>query len=145
MSIFSKRIKQRTEPAAAAGIVELRSGFSAFSGAAYENAIFRGAVDTIAKHAAKLKPRSVPAVQRLDRLLQTEPNPYMSAYDLLYKTATAYFCDNNAFILIHRDESESLRCIRSRPQAWNFCRPGHRCTANSCSGTAKASPCPMWM
>ena len=94
MGLFLRRVKQREQPTAAAGIVELRSGFSAFSGAAYDNIIFRGAVDAIAKHAAKLKPRTAPAMQRLDRILQIEPNSYMSAYDLLYKAATAYFCDN---------------------------------------------------
>jgi HK97 family phage portal protein len=86
-------------------------GFSPFSGAAYDNAIFRGAVDTIAKHAGKLKPYTVPGIQRLDRLLQLEPNPYVSAYDLLYKAATAYFCDNNAFILIHRDDNENVTAL----------------------------------
>ena len=109
MGLFSRRVRPRAGPEpAAAGIVELRSGFSAFSGAAYDNIIFRGAVDAIAKHAAKLKPRTAPAIQRLDRILQIEPNPYMSAYDLLYKAATAYFCDNNAFILIHRDDNENV-------------------------------------
>jgi HK97 family phage portal protein len=87
------------------------SGFSPFSGAAYDNAIFRGTVDTIAKHTAKLKPRTIPGIQRLDRLLQIEPNPYISAYDLLYKAATAYFCDNNAFILIHRDDNENVTAL----------------------------------
>jgi HK97 family phage portal protein len=53
----------------------------------------------------------MPTIQRLDRILQTEPNPYVSAYDLLYKAATAYFCDNNAFILIHRDNSENVTAL----------------------------------
>ena len=75
------------------------------------NAIFRGAVDTIARHTAKLKPYTKPTIQRLDRVLQIEPNPYISAYDLLYKATTAYFCDNNAFILIHRDESENVSAL----------------------------------
>ena len=112
MNIFTKLFKAKAEPKqTAAGVVEIRSGFVPFSGAAYENAVFRGAVDTIAKHAAKLKPHTTPAIQRLDRLLQIEPNPYITAYDLFYKTATAYFCDNNAFILIHRDESQNVTAL----------------------------------
>ena len=83
MNFLSKLFKPRAAPRVTAGMVELRSGFSAFSGAAYENAIFRSAVDTIAKHTAKLKPRTVPTMQRLDRILQVEPNPYMSVNILL--------------------------------------------------------------
>ena len=60
MGLFSRRVKARAGPQPS--VVELRSGFSAFSGAAYDNIIFRGAVDTIAKHAAKLKPRTAPAI-----------------------------------------------------------------------------------
>jgi len=108
-------------------MVELRSGFSPFSGAAYENAIFRGAVDTIAKHTAKLKPRTTPTVQRLDKLLQIEPNPYITAYDLLYKAATAYFCDNNAFILIHRDDSENVTALYNlTPASVEFLQSGDK-------------------
>jgi len=114
LNILTKLFKPKTQPpqqSSNAGIVEIRSGLSAFSGAAYENAIFRSAVDTIAKHTAKLNPRTVPAISQLDRLLQVEPNPHISAYDFLYKTATAYFCDNNAFILIHRDTSENVTAL----------------------------------
>lgn len=127
MNIFTKLFKLKAEPKAAAGVVELRSGFSPFSGAAYENAIFRGAVDTIAKHAAKLKPRTIPTIQRLDRLLQIEPNPYMTAYDLLYKAATAYFCDNNAFILIHRDDGENVTALYNlTPSSVEFIQSGEK-------------------
>jgi len=111
LNFITKLFKPKSEPKTAAGVIELRSGFSPFSGAAYENAIFRGAVDTIARHTAKLKPRTIPTIQRLDRLLQIEPNPYITAYDLLYKATTAYFCDNNAFILIHRDENENVTAL----------------------------------
>ena len=41
---------------------------------------------------------------RLNRLLQIEPNRYMTAYDCLYKLATQYFVHNNAFALLERDE-----------------------------------------
>jgi HK97 family phage portal protein len=111
LNILTKLFKSKNaekQNNTSAGVLEIRSGLSAFSGAAYENAIFRGAVDTIAKHTAKLKPRTIPAISQLDRILQTEPNPHISAYDFLYKAATAYFCDNNAFILIHRDNSENV-------------------------------------
>ena len=126
MSFITKLFKPRTEPKqTAAGVVELRSGFIPFTGAAYENATFRGAVDTIAKHTAKLNPRTIPTIQQLDRLLQNEPNPYITAYDLLYKAATAYFCDNNAFILIHRDKSQNVTALYNiTPSSVDFMQSG---------------------
>jgi len=112
LNFITKLFKPKETPPPGKRVeIPIYSGFSPFSGAAYDNAIFRGAVDTIAKHAAKLKPYTMPTIQRLDRVLQIEPNPYISAYDLLYKAATAYFCDNNAFILIHRDNNDNVTAL----------------------------------
>lgn len=95
------RLFKRKAPATRTGVMlEMQSGFTAFGGTAYGNAAFCSAVDTIARHTAKLKAHADEPT--LERLLQTSPNAYMSAYDLLYKTATAYFTTNNAFILIDR-------------------------------------------
>ena len=97
-----QKLFRRKEPQPPQGIaLEIQSGFTAFSGTAYGSAAFRGAVDAIARHAAKLKAHTDRA--EVETLLQTAPNPYMTAYDLLYRTATAYFTTNNAFILIQRD------------------------------------------
>ena len=97
----------RRKPAADKGVMlEIQSGFSAFSGTVYGNASYRAAVDAIARHAAKLKAHADSAA--VERLLSESPNAYMSGYDLLYKTATAYFTANNAFILIDRDGSGGI-------------------------------------
>lgn len=40
---------------------------------------------------------------RLATLLQIEPNPYMSAYDMLYQTYTHLYLKNNAYCYVHRD------------------------------------------
>lgn len=97
----------RRKPAADKGVMlEIQSGFSAFSGTVYGNAAYRAAVDAIARHAAKLKAHAGSAA--VERLLSESPNAYMSGYDLLYKTATAYFTANNAFILIDRDGSGGI-------------------------------------
>lgn len=80
--------------------LEIQNGFTAFSGTAYGNAAFRAAVDAIARHAGKLKAHSTDS--NIESLLSSTPNPYMTAYDLLYKTATAYYTTNNAFVLIQR-------------------------------------------
>jgi len=100
-------------------VLEIQSGFQAFSGSAYGNAIFRAAVDAIARHAAKLQAHT-PA-PRMDRLLTLEPNAYMSAYDLLYKTATAYYSSNNAFVLISWGEGgEPAAFYPLTPQSVEF-------------------------
>ena len=97
----------RRKPAADKGVLlEIQSGFTAFSGTVYGNAAYRAAVDAIARHAAKLKAHAGSAA--VERLLSESPNAYMSGYDLLYKTATAYFTANNAFILIDRDGSGGI-------------------------------------
>jgi len=80
--------------------MEIHNAFSSFSGTAYENATFRAAVDAIARHCAKLKAKTDSV--RLDKLLQSAPNNYITAYDLLYRAATAYFAQNNTFMLIQR-------------------------------------------
>lgn len=104
MNALQKLFKRKTEPAQGISL-EIQSGFTAFSGTAYGSAAFRGAVDAIARHTAKLQAHCDRA--GVENLLQNTPNPYMTAYDLLYKTATAYYSTNNAFILIQRDRDIS--------------------------------------
>ena len=95
-------------------------GFSRYGGDAYGNDIFREAVDAIARNAGKLKGSHVVAYAgerrqsddgKLNRLLQTRPNRYMSAYDFLYKLTTRLFLYNNAFAYLDRDERGALRAI----------------------------------
>ncbi len=87
--------------------------FSTWAGNAYENDIYRGAVDAIARNAAKLKGRHIIKYAdhtkcegdcKLSRLLQVQPNPYMSAFDMLYKLVTHYFLCNNAFAYIQKGD-----------------------------------------
>jgi HK97 family phage portal protein len=96
--------------------------FTPFSGNAYSNDIFRSAVDAIARNAAKLKACHVikttagrtngtNGTNGLDRLLQTRPNPYMSAYDMLYRMVTHYFLYNNAFAYLQKDIRGNLTGI----------------------------------
>lgn len=94
--------------------VELSNGqanFVPWGGDAYANDIYRAAVDAIARNAGKLKGTHVvqngdmrqQASGRINRLLQVQPNPYMNAFDMLYKTVTHYFLFNNAFLYIQRE------------------------------------------
>ena len=97
------------------------TGFSSFYGGdAYANDVYREAVDAIARNAGKLKGSH--AVQyadheraagdnKINRLLQIRPNPYMSAYDFLYKLVTHLFLYNNAFAYLDRDDRGNLKAI----------------------------------
>lgn len=117
MSIFQKLFGEKKAPASAER-VELMNGtvarFTTWNGDAYSSDIYRGAVDAIARNAGKLKGahiinygnnKHVEKDCRLNRLLQVQPNPYMNAYDMLYKITTHYFLYNNAFILIQKDDA----------------------------------------
>ena len=101
-------------------ISEPTAVFSAYCGDAYSNDIYRGAVDAIARNIGKLKGSHVISYAdhdkidgdcKLNRLLQVRPNPYMSAYDMLYKLATHYYIYNNCFALLERDERGSIAGI----------------------------------
>ena len=116
MSIFSRifgRVKPPARETSRAEIIGGGNAFSAWSGNAYSNDIFRSAVDAIARNAAKLKGSHIIKYRdheqvtgdcKLNRMLQVEPNPYMSAFDMLYKLFTHYFLYNNAFAYIQKDE-----------------------------------------
>ena len=108
--------KQQTER-----IEMLSSGtasFTPFNSNAYENDIYRSAVDAIARNAAKLRGKHIiyskDSNQRTDgdhnlnRVLNTRPNPYMSAYDLIYKLVTHYYLHNNAFAYLEKDDRGNL-------------------------------------
>src|SRR5699024_4939451 len=102
--------------------IELLSGgtpsFAPFNGNAYENDVYRTAIDAIARNAARLKGRHIiyskdnnkrtQGDQTLNRLLQVRPNPYMTAYDLIYKLVTHYYLHNNAFAYLQKDERGNL-------------------------------------
>lgn len=106
------RIFKKAETTVKTGYVDENTAiFTSYSGDAYGNDIYRGAVDAIARNAGKLKGSHVIRYAdhskvdgdcRLNRILQVRPNPYMSAYDFLYKMVTHYYLHNNSFALIDR-------------------------------------------
>lgn len=90
--------------------------FTPFSGNAYESDIYRAAVDAIARNAAKLKAVHVITISgqrkegdsQLNRILQVRPNPFMTAYDMIYKIVTHYYLYNNAFAYLQKDDKGNL-------------------------------------
>ena len=121
--LFSRLFRRQKEPVKVER-AELLSGstaiFTPWSGDAYSNDIYRAAVDAISRNAAKLKGSHVityadhkeqPKNSKINRLLQVQPNPYMSAFDMLYKMVTHYFLYNNAFAYLQKDERGQLEGI----------------------------------
>ena len=112
MSIFDK-IFRRERSVTSSQVIEETQSFSAFTGDAYSNDIFREGVDAIARNAGKLKGSHVIRYKdhdreegdcKINRLLQVRPNPFMSAYDFIYKLVTRLYLYNNSFAYIDRDQ-----------------------------------------
>ncbi len=123
------RIRQPKDTERAQVLSASTAYFSPFSGDAYASDIYRAAVDAIARNAAKLRGVHVvtnqgqrkPGDNGLNRILQTRWNPYMTAYDGLYKLVTHYYLFNNAFAYLQKDERGNLQAIWPlRPQYMEF-------------------------
>ena len=114
MSIFSRIFRNRQPPKTAPAVLTGAAPyFTPFSGNAYESDVFRAAVDAIARHGAKLHGSHIirtadgrqPGDDNLNYLLGTRPNPYMSAYDALYKLITHFYAYNDSFGYIQRGDA----------------------------------------
>ena len=118
---FLDRLFNRKTAVTTNRLITEPTGFSSFYGGdAYANDVYREAVDAIARNAGKLKGSHVIAYAdqkresgdgKINRLLQVRPNPYMSAYDFLYKLVTHLFLYNNAFAYLDRDDRGNLKAI----------------------------------
>lgn len=120
MMDFLTRIFRNNKSPTTTARAEVMNGspaiFTPFSGDAYESDIYRAAVDAIARNAAKLKITHVITIEGqrssgdavLNRLLQVKPNPYMTAYDMIYKLVTHYYLYNNAFAYLQMDDNGYL-------------------------------------
>lgn len=114
MSIFSRIFRNRQPPKTAPAVLTGTAPyFTPFNGNAYESDVFRAAVDAIARHGAKLHGSHIirtadgrqPGDDNLNYLLGTRPNPYMSAYDALYKLITHFYAYNDSFGYIQRGDA----------------------------------------
>lgn len=106
-SIFGKRPTSGSNYPAYRLLSSYDSSFTPFSGRAWDLATVRAAVDAWARNAAKIQPRHIRRAEgrredvgdNLNRILQSRPNPYMTAYAFYYKIAAQFVTYNNAFIL----------------------------------------------
>ena len=115
MIFGKKRLSERQQT-----LLRMLNGFNPtfkpFNGDAYDSDVVRAAVDAIARNAAKLKAKHIrmseDGIQEthsyIERMLSIRPNPYMSAYDFLYKVVTLLYLQNNAFIFIDWDETGEM-------------------------------------
>jgi len=101
MRLFDKLIPRRSRTR----VQVVGDGAAWANPLAYKSATVREAVDAVARHAGKLKPRHMlgdaPVRDDLERLLALRPNPAMNSYDFLYKLASQLLLKNNAFAFIH--------------------------------------------
>ncbi|MFV9511813.1 phage portal protein [Tepidibacillus sp. LV47] len=115
--IFGKNNKEPTNTTYLKLLSSYIPTFSPFGDEAYDSDLVRAAVDTIARNAAKLKPKHIrrvngdiiPQDSQIQRLLQTRPNPYMDAFTFYYKVITQLYLKNNSFIFIDADPTGNVR------------------------------------
>ncbi len=79
--------------------------FTTFDGGLYEMELTRAVIHSFATHVSKLKPEVKGSGNTtLERILQYKPNPYMDTSKFLYRLATIFMINNNAFIAPLWDE-----------------------------------------
>lgn len=106
-SVFGKRPTSGSNLPAFRLLSSYDSSFTPFDGRAWDISTVRSAVDAWARNAAKIQPRHIRRAggrretvsDSLERILQTRPNPYMTAYAFYYRVAAQFIVYNNAFIL----------------------------------------------
>lgn len=81
--------------------------FSSFSGGVYEMELTRAAIHTFATHVSKASPIiKGDKYKKLEGFLKNKPNEMMTSSQFLYKLASIYEAENNAFIIpIYEDRT----------------------------------------
>lgn len=90
--------------------------YTSFDGGVYEMALTRACIHTFANHVSKLKPVvQGPNAARMSRVLEYQPNPWQDTKKYLYRLATIYKAENNAFIAPIYDDEFSRRIVGYYP------------------------------
>jgi HK97 family phage portal protein len=92
--------------------------FRTFQGGVYEMELTRAAIHTFATHISK----AVPIIKgskykNLEQILRTRPNDIMTTSQFLYKLATIYKAENNAFIIPIYEERNHGKVVGFYPVA----------------------------
>ena len=94
--------------------------YTPWDGNAYDDSTVRDCIDTIARHFGKMRMRHirrengkiVGTIQdKLNYLLSTKPNAFMTSSEFLEKLVAQYFSYNNAFIYIQRTGSGDIAAL----------------------------------
>lgn len=108
MGFFDRLFKQKPNEAVL-NYFQMLSSYSPVwrtsGGGVYEALETRAAIHAIATHCSKLKPHITGAAgKRYERMLQIRPNPWQTTSQFLYRLATIYEVENNAFLVPVRSE-----------------------------------------
>lgn len=89
-----------------------KAAFTTWRGEIYEFDQVRSAIDCLARNTAKLKPEMTGSAKRnLRTVLKSQPNPYQTWYQFLYRTRTIWEMQNNAIIVPILDEYDEITGI----------------------------------
>lgn len=114
MGLFEKLFKKEKQEIAMSEYFKTLNAytptFTTFEGGLYEMELTRAAVHSFATHVSKLKPEVKGTGNGvLERKLQYKPNPYQDTTKYLYRLATIFQVQNNAFILpLYDDFGENV-------------------------------------
>lgn len=89
-----------------------KAAFTTWRGEIYEFDQVRSAIDCLARNTAKLKPEMTGSAKRnLRTVLKSQPNPYHTWYQFLYRTRTIWEMQNNVIIIPILDEYDEITGI----------------------------------
>ena len=113
MGAFSFLFKKPKPAKQVDGYFQMLNGytpiFSTYDGGVYEMELVRACIHTFANHCSKLQPNVQGADHRgIKALLDSKPNPFMTAAQFVYKVATIYETRNTCFIVPLLDKLDRL-------------------------------------
>lgn len=91
--------------------------FTPFGNNMYMSDVVRACIRTLAEHTSKAN-AVCQSDERIARILNYNPNMYMSGKDFLYKVRTMLELMNTVFIYIERDDKANVKGFYPVPYAW---------------------------
>ena len=89
-----------------------KAAFTTWRGEIYEFDLVRSAIDCLARNTGKLKVEMTGTAKKtLRTVLKSQPNPYQTWYQFLYRTRTIWEMQNNAIIVPILDDYDDIKGI----------------------------------